>query len=378
VKTLRYSKLNNDFAAELRSAVEEYFKKNNIQRYGNREIYLKTLLMSGVYFTPFFIMIFGNISSVPLILLLWLVMGIGMSGLGMVTMHDANHGSFSKHKLVNRFFGGSLYLLGGFPPNWRFQHNTLHHGYTNIDGHDQDIAPLRILRFSPNQPIKNIHRFQFIYAWIFYGLMTFSWITIKDFREFFKFKKMGAFSNSKRKQDSMFIKLLVSKTLYYSVFLLIPLFVIPVPWYWILAGYLLMHFTGGLILSTIFQTAHVLPTSKYPLPSENNEMEYNWAVHQLYTTSDFSPGSKIFSWLIGGLNYQVIHHLFPNISHIHYRNIAPIVQSTVHKYGLPYLVNRNFLTAIREHIKMLKKLGTGTTDSRIVMFPRLGKKIIAV
>ncbi len=186
MKNIRYSKQKLDFTTELRNSVNEYFTKNNIQPYGNRKIYLETIFMALLYITPFVLMISGIVSSVPLVLLCWIVIGLGMSGVGMVTMHDANHGSFSKNQKVNRFFGNSLYLLGGFPPNWRFQHNTLHHGFTNIQGHDEDIAPPGILRFSPHSPHKKIHRFQFIYAWFFYSLMTISWIIAKDFKRFKK------------------------------------------------------------------------------------------------------------------------------------------------------------------------------------------------
>jgi linoleoyl-CoA desaturase len=119
-----------------------------------------------------------------------------------------------------------------------------------------------------------------------------------------------------------------------------------------------MHFTSGLLLSTIFQTAHVVPTSDYPLPDANDELNNNWVVHQLYTTSDYAPNSKVFSWLIGGLNYQVVHHLFPYISHIHYKELATIVKTTAEKYQLPYHVNRTFFEAIYQHTLMLKSLGT--------------------
>jgi linoleoyl-CoA desaturase len=122
-------------------------------------------------------------------------------------------------------------------------------------------------------------------------------------------------------------------------------------------GFVAMHFTSGLILSTIFQTAHVVPSSDFPMPDENSKLKTNWAAHQLYTTSDFAPNSRLFSWFIGGLNYQVEHHLFPNISHVHYKNIAGIVQEIAEKHGLPYYVNKTFLQAVYEHYKMLKWLG---------------------
>jgi linoleoyl-CoA desaturase len=357
MKNLRYQKDKQEFVTELRTEVDNYFKNNGTEKQGGTTILIKTLLMTMVYFIPYGLMISGLFSSFSSVLICWVVMGLGMSGLGLVTMHDANHGSFSKYRWVNNLFGNSLYLLGGFPANWKYQHNTLHHGFTNIEGHDEDIAHDGILRFSPHKPLKKVHKYQYIYAWFFYGLMTFSWVTLKDFKRLKKYKNEGAVLNGKGNYKQLFFKLLVSKVLYYSVFLALPIILTPVSWYWVVAGFMTMHFTSGLILSTIFQTAHVVPTSDYPLPDDNNELNNNWAVHQLHTTCDFAPNSKLFSWLIGGLNYQVVHHLFPNVSHVHYKMIAAIIQDTADKHNLPYHVNKTFVRAIYQHLSMLKTLG---------------------
>jgi linoleoyl-CoA desaturase len=365
MKNIKYSKQKLDFTTDLRNSVNEYFSKSNLEFYGNRKIYLKTIFMALLYLAPFILMISGLISSVVLIMACWFIMGLGMSGLGMVTMHDANHGSFSKNQNVNRFFGNSLYLLGGFPPNWRYQHNTLHHGYTNIEGHDEDIAPPGILRFSPHRPLKKLHRYQHIYAWFFYSLMTISWIVAKDFKRLKTYEKMGVKLSGKRKNSSLMTNLIISKIAYYSIFLVIPLLVIPVSWYWVIGGFLLMHFTSGLVLSTIFQTAHVVPTSEFPVPDESGEINNNWTIHQLYTTSNYSPKSKIFSWFVGGLNYQVEHHLFPYISHVHYRDLSKIVQAKAKEYNLPYHVNKSFAQAVWQHIKMLKLLGEFRDSARL-------------
>jgi len=355
---IRYSKNKIDFLVELRTSVDEYFKTNNIEPYGNSRIMVKTIFMSILYIAPLVLMISGVFTSVVAILASWFVMGLGMAGMGMATMHDANHGSFSKKKWVNKLFGNSLYLLGGYPPNWRYQHNTLHHGYPNVEGQDEDIAPPGILRLSPHRPLKKIHRYQHLYAWILYSLMTISWIITKDFRRMQKYKEMGVKLSGKRKYSHLMTELIISKIAYYLVFLVVPLLTLPVAWYWVVAGFLLKHFIAGLVLGAIFQTAHVVPTSEYPLPDENGEMDNNWAAHQLYTTCNFAPRNRVFTWLIGGLNHQVEHHLFPNISHIHYRNLAAIVQQKAKEFGMPYHVNKSFLGAVGQHARMLKLLGT--------------------
>ncbi len=357
METIKYKKDNQEFVKELRQSVRTYFESKEIEKHGNSEILIKTLLMVLLYFIPYALMLTGVVSSIVPMLICWVFMGLGMSGLGLVTMHDANHSSFSKHRWINYFFGNSLYLLGGFPANWKYQHNTLHHGYTNVEGHDEDIAHSGVLRFSPHKPLKKVHKYQYIYAWFLYGLMTFSWVTVNDFKRLIKYKKIGAVLNNTGNYKTLFFKLLASKIIYYSVFLVLPIVLLPVAWYWVLLGFFLMHFTSGFILSIIFQTAHVVPTSNYPLPDNNNELNNNWVVHQLHTTCDFAPKSRIFSWLIGGLNYQVVHHLFPYISHIHYKGMAVIVQETIKKYNLPYHVNRTFVEALYQHMLMLKSLG---------------------
>lgn len=354
---LKYNRDNQGFVTELRNTVKSYFENQGIEKHGGAEILIKTLLMTLVYFVPYGLMLSGTVNTLFPVIICWVIMGLGMSGLGLVTMHDANHGSFSKYHWVNNLFSNSLYLLGGFPPNWKHQHNTLHHGYTNIEGHDEDIAHEGVLRFSPHMPLKKVHQYQYIYAWFLYGLMTFSWVTIKDFKRLKKYKDEGVVLTSKGGYKQFFLILLASKIMYYTAFLILPILFIPLDWYWVFLGFLTMHFTSGLILTTIFQTAHVVPTSDYPLPDSNNELNNNWAVHQLHTTCDFSPNSKIFSWFIGGLNFQVIHHLFPNISHVHYKNIATIVQQTAQKHNLPYHVNSTFVKAIYQHLLMLKALG---------------------
>lgn len=348
---------NQAFVTELRSTVSNYFKEKKTDEHGGSEIILKTLLVTLVYFIPYALMLAGVIQSIGLVLVSWVVMGLGMAGLGLVTMHDANHGSFSKHEWINKLFSKSLYLLGGLPENWRHQHNTLHHGYTNIDGHDEDIAHGGILRFTPNKPHKKVHKYQYIYAWFLYGLMTFSWVTAKDFKRLKKYKNDGAVINGSGSYSKLYVQLVVSKIVYYTVFLALPILLTPVAWYWVALGFFIMHFTCGFILSTIFQTAHVVPSSDFPVPDSDNKLNTNWAINQLNTTSDFAPKSTIFSWLIGGLNFQVVHHLFPNISHIHYKDMAVIVKEMAQKYQLPYHVNRTFAGAIYQHMLMLKSLG---------------------
>jgi len=346
-----------EFINELREKVKDYFESNSITKYGNSRIVFKSIFMLSLYLTPYVLMITGLISSIPGIFIAWFLMGLGMAGVGMTLMHDANHRSFSKSQNVNKWLSKSLYLLGGFPPNWRHQHNTMHHGFTNIDGQDEDINPGPYLRLSPHKPLYKAHRYQHIYAWFLYGLMTLLWITTKDFKQLIRYKKSGISISNTKNFNQLLLDLILAKIAYYIVFLILPLIVLPVAWYWVLIAFFVMHFVCGFILGIVFQTAHVMPSSSYPMPDEKGNIENNWAIHQLLTTTDYAPKNKILSWMIGGLNFQVEHHLFPNISHVHYKSIAKLVKSTAEKYDLPYSVQPTFSSAILNHFSMLKKLG---------------------
>ncbi len=356
---IRFTPLKNpEFIRELREKTKTYFEENNISMYGNASILVKSVLMTILYIVPFVAMLSGQISNIWILFACWILMGIGMAGMGMVLMHDANHGTWSKYKWLNALLGRSLYLFGGSPTTWKQQHNIQHHGFTNIEGQDEDIKSLSLLRFSPHQELKKIHRFQHLYAWLFYGLMTISWISIKDFKQISRYRKEKVNLQTKKSYKRLMFDLIVSKILYYAIFIVLPIILVPVAWYWTLLFFFIMHFISGFLLTIIFQTAHVMPDSDFPLPNEKGTMDNNWAIHQLSTTSNYAPKSRWFSWLIGGLNYQVEHHLFPNISHVHYRKISMLVKSTAQKYNLPYHVQPSFLKAVSEHGRMLRILGS--------------------
>ena len=355
---LKFSnEINPDFINVLRKKVKDYFEiyqsvKKCKYKYGSEDNFY-VFIVSGTLYINDIRNNYLNTNNLPL----WIIMGLGMAGIGLAIMHDAAHRSYSKSPLINTLLAHSLNILGGSVIIWQYQHNTLHHGYTNIDGYDEDIDPGIIMRFSPDKPRYKMHRFQHIYAWILYGFMSLSWAIDKDFKQLIRYHKEGVVLSSNKSFKRMTIDLIVTKLFYFLFILVIPLFVLPIPWWMILIDFLSMQFVCGLILAVIFQTAHVVPATSYFVPNKDGNIENNWAIHQLMTTSDYSPKSRIFSWLIGGLNYQVEHHLFPNICHVHYRKIAGIVRETANQYELPYNVKSSFLLAILDHGKMLKKLG---------------------
>jgi linoleoyl-CoA desaturase len=292
-------------------------------------------------------------------------MGCGMIGIGTSVMHDANHGTYSRNKRINNFIGWILEVIGGYTVTWKIQHNVLHHTYTNIAGLDEDIDSIILLRFSPRQKWYWFHRYQYIYAWFFYMIMTLYWMTAKDYLQVVRYKQHDLLVKQKVSLKQALFRITLYKLFYYSYILFLPIMFSGMPWYHVLLGFLIMHFTAGLFLSCIFQPSHIMETSSFSEPvadSGERRMEDSWAVHEVKNTTNFSPDSRILSWFIGGLNYQIEHHLFPHICHVHYPHIAPFVKSTVLSFGLPYNVQPTFLKALREHARMLKILGQDLQD----------------
>ncbi len=319
----------------------------------------KSVLMLALFIVPLTIINLGLITGPWLLFLLYFIGGLGMAGIGMGIMHDAIHGSYSRNKTVNRFMGYTMNLIGASATVWRIQHNVLHHTYPNITGADDDINAPFFLRFSPNAKRYWLHRFQFVYAWFFYCLSTISWVTTKDFVRINRYRKMG-FLNKKNEFRKEISIVILWKLIYYSFALVLPLIIVPIePWIIILA-FISMHLVTGFLISTVFQIAHIMPGVAFPMPDENGLIAGDWSMHQMATTTNFAPRSGLFSWLIGGLNYQVEHHLLPNICHIHYKNLSGIVAETAKEFGMPYHTQKTLGGAIWNHIKMLHLLGKRT------------------
>jgi linoleoyl-CoA desaturase len=285
-------------------------------------------------------------------------MGLGLAGIGMSVMHDANHSAYSSNKRINFLIGHTLNLIGGHVENWKMQHNILHHTYTNIVNMDEDINDRIALRFSPHTKVKPFHKVQYFYAFGLYGLLTIYWAFLKDFIQFFQFKRSGVTPAGSKLQSALkFLRIILLKAFYFFTFLIVPIVIFGIPVLEVLLGFFVMHFFASVILSTIFQLAHTVEETEHPLPDEHGNIENLWAIHQLNTTCNFSRNSKILTWYLGGLNYQVEHHLFPRICHVHYPKIASIVKETAGEFGIKYLENETFKKALNSHIHTLKRFG---------------------
>ncbi|MBH45312.1 MAG: acyl-CoA desaturase [Flavobacteriaceae bacterium] len=356
--TPRFSrKESKEFFNTLNKRVNQYFRENNIDKTGNWKLYLKTVVMFMLLVTPFVLILLLDISDwykLPLAVLV----GVGLAGVGMNVMHDGNHGSFSKYHWINKLMGSSIYILAGNVFNWKIQHNVLHHTYTNIKDHDEDLDAGVVLRFSKHADWRPHHRFQHLYSVLLYGLLTLKWAIVTDFIQLTRYQKKNlSYANSKS-HSVQWVGLIISKIVYFSVWIILPIFIFHFTWWKVMIGFFVMHYTAGLILSLVFQLAHIIGEADMPLPDLNSgTMKNSWAVHQLRTTVNFSTKNRIVNWFTGGLNHQIEHHIFPHISHVHYTKISRIVKRTAQEFNLPYNEYKTTRSAIFSHFKFLKQMG---------------------
>ena len=358
VKFVRQNSKEREFAYEVRKRVRAYFKDNNKSIYGNLNMYLKSVVILGVYLVPLIILLTMSVSP-WMALVLAIIMGIGEAGVGMSIMHDGVHHAYSSKKWVNDLASSSMFLLGSNIFNWKIQHNIKHHTFTNIFNYDPDISNLKIIRLCQYGPLKKYHRYQHIYAFPLYGLMTFARL-FGEIGVLLEYNKKGITKEQNVNPTWQLVKLIAIKIIYFAVIIGLPLYFTDFTFWQILIGFIALHVTAGMIMSTVFQMAHVVEGTHQLLADEDQQIKNDWLVHQLNTTSDFGRKNGLFSWYIGGLDFQIEHHIFQNICHVHYPAIAGIIKSTAEEYGFTYNLKPNVFSALASHFRRLKELGNVT------------------
>lgn len=346
---------SKDFAETLHNRINSYFKDQGVSRCADSSMKWKSALALAFYLGTYLVIVLGGVQSIPLLFALWALLGVGQAFIGTNVMHDVLHGSYSNDKVVDRWMQLFPLIIGVEPITWKTQHNVLHHTYTNIEDADEDIAVKHLLRMTVHQPRKWFHRYQHIYVVLLYSIPIIIWATAKDFIKMFKYRRLGLVDGG-RKFRLTLVGIAFRKILFHFFMLGIPLFTLEISTGWVVGMFLTMLVVTGLTLSLVFQTAHLVPDLDV-IDTKNPEIEENWFVHQLHTTTNYSTDSKFFSWFFGSLNFQVEHHLFPNICHVHYPALAGIVKKTTEEFGLPYHNQGSFGQAIIQHFKLLKILG---------------------
>jgi len=351
--TPKFPSVERSFHTELKQRINDYFQSTGNSLAGNAQLYTKAAVLIVCFLFLYIHLVFFT-PGVFLSIIECILLGIAVAGIGFNIMHDGAHGSFSKRKWVNGAAAFSLNVLGGSSFMWNVKHNIIHHAYTNIDGVDDDIDIQPWLRMSSSQPKLAMHRYQHMYFWILYSLLYILWVFVLDFTKYFR-RKIGDMP-IKKMSIADHVIFWSSKLFYYFVFVALPIYTVGLT-EWII-GFSIFAVVTGFVLSIVFQLAHTVEHTHFPMPDEvTGKLDDEWAIHQLKTTANFAPKNKFLSWMVGGLNFQVEHHLFPKISHIHYSKIRTIIKEACADFNVPYIEYSKMRHAVVSHVKFLKEMG---------------------
>lgn len=351
--TPKFLKGKGTFHAELKNRVNQYFADRKKPSTGNIGLLLKGIAFAIAYFGLYIHLVFFT-PPLAFAIIECVILGGITAAIGFNVMHDGAHGSFSSKKIVNKMAAFSLNFLGASAIMWNMKHNIIHHTYTNIDGVDDDIEAGPLLRFTSTQKKLKVHKFQHYYFWVLYTLLHIMWIFFTDYKKYFT-GKIGTVPIRKMTLREHF-SFWIAKVCYAFMVVALPIYLLGfVKW---LLGFLIVSMVTGFVISIVFQLAHTVEHTEFPLPSEaSGKIENEWAMHQVATTANFATRNKLISWLVGGLNFQIEHHLFPKISHVHYPEISKIIKRTCQEYGLPYIEYPKMRHAIVSHVAYLRRLG---------------------
>ena len=341
------------FRQAVRQRVEEYFASTGRRPRDCWQMYAKSAIVLSALAAVYVVLL-----TVPgpwwMAGVLAVLLGLSTSVAAFNIQHDGGHGAYSEHRWINKLASLTLDLLGASSYVWARKHNSIHHSYTNVSGHDDDINVGLLGRLSPHQKRLKIHRLQHIYMWILYGFLPIKWHLYDDFRDVLKGRIGGhSFPRPAGWDLATFIG---GKALFFSLAFGLPMMLHP--WWCVLAIYGIASWVQGLVLSVVFQMAHCVEDAAFPQPLPGTgQIASSWAAHQVETTVDFAPDSRTIAWLVGGLNFQVEHHLFPRICHVHYPAIARLVKETCRESGIRYKANKTFLTGVASHYRWLRRMG---------------------
>ena len=345
----------DEFFKILKGRVDQYFIDNDISKHANGMMYFKTVLAFVSWAVVYGLIITNTFSfSYGATITAFCVFGFINIFIAFNVVHDACHNAYSPNKRTNKLLGYAMNFIGGNSYLFTRMHNA-HHAFVNIHGIDVTLETHGLFRFSPHEPYEPKHRFQHWYFMFAYAFASLHWTAVKDFKWFFVEDGIGNEKNLKHPREEFWI-LIFSKLFYFGYALILPLIFLDVPGWVITVSYLAFHIPSSIMFALIFQVTHIYTGTHYPLPDDEGNIENNYAIHVLETTSDFSRKHRFSSWFMGGINLHVIHHLFPTICHVHYTPLTSIVKDTAKEFGMDYYENDNMWQAFKKHVRMMKWL----------------------
>ncbi|MBS1947187.1 MAG: acyl-CoA desaturase [Bacteroidetes bacterium] len=349
----KFANVSGSFHTELKKRISDYFETVGKSTTGNLSLFMKAGILIAVFVFIYIHLVFFT-PNVFFAILESVVLGCVVAAIGFNIMHDGAHGSFSKYKWLNHVAAFSVNILGGNSFMWNMKHNIIHHAYTNVDGVDDDIDIKPWMRMSQTQKKYKLHKYQHFYFWFLYSLLYIFWIFVLDYQKYFK-SRIGSVKLKKMNLSDHLV-FWGFKLFNAFLFVFLPIYKIGfVDW---LVGFIIFSCVAGFVLSIVFQLAHTVEHTSFPVADvKTGRLDDEWAVHQLKTTANFATNNKLVSWLVGGLNFQIEHHLFPKISHVHYPAISKIIRQACQEYGLAYIEYPRVRYAVASHVAFLRQMG---------------------
>ena len=351
---IRYQPEPDLFYKTVTERVDAFFNSNKRSRLANVWFYLKSALLISSYALCYYAIY--SCSKASFAFLAMICMGPLAILIGINVAHDAAHDAISKHRITNRCFLHLFDALGANSYMWKNRHVFSHHSFPNILNEDADLKQNPLVRIFPNDVLRKIHRYQFIYAPFLYLLYTLNWLYFRDFKDF-RAQKIGSLDNLRHKTKE-WIKLFLFKALYIIAIIVLPLYYSSLSLPTFILGFICMNFAASITITLALIPSHVAEHSRFPLPDQNGLMPYSWSHHQVLTVIDFATNNSMLNFLFGGFNHHVTHHLFPKICHIHYPKITPIIAKTAMEFSLDYRHEPSFINAYLAHYRLLKNNGT--------------------
>lgn len=341
------------FQAKLRRRVDEYFRSTGRRQRDCLAMYLKTTLLLACFAVAYVLLVFVAQTwwqALPLAVIL----GLSVAAIGFNVQHDGGHHAYSDYPWINKLTALTLDLIGGSSYLWHWKHAVYHHTYVNITGQDTDIDLGGLGRLTPHQKRYPFHRWQHVYLWPLYGLLAIRWHLYDDFRDVLT-GRIGEHRYPRPKGWDLAV-FLAGKAVFLTLAVVIPSLFHPI---WVVAlFYGVAALVMGMTVSVVFQLAHCMEQAAFPLPrQETGRMEKAWAVHQVEATVDFARKNRVVTWLLGGLNFQIEHHLFPRICHVNYPAISGLVEETCREFGVRYAEHDSVRAGLLAHFRWLRQMG---------------------
>jgi len=349
----------SEFYSVLKRRVEEYARTDNINK-TPLSMYLMTTFVLSMW------MIFYYVGMIQGYFIGALLFGFFHAHIGVNIAHDGGHGSYSKNKHLNFLAGASTDIMGGSWVIWAMQHNVGHHPHTNRQGdyEDEDFDPdarsgFPLVRLSPQFPHRPHHKYQHLYIWFLFAFVGIKWM-YADIKYLVKgrYQTIQFWGFSKWTLSMQ----IITKSIFFAYSLIVPIYYHGIIWGLILNSCLFA--VNSYVFSLLFAVNHLTDKADFP-SSGDDQIERDWAKLQVETSTNFSVGSAFALHYSGGLNYQIEHHLFPYICHMHLPKISPIVQQTCKEYGVRYYAFETYFDAIRGYYNHLKELGNPSEETKV-------------